>query len=47
MKKTAYFAFALLGLLLIARPWANVGTVDIRGVAYMLAGSMSAEAGVS
>jgi drug/metabolite transporter (DMT)-like permease len=32
--------FAVMSLL-IARPWSNVGTVDIRGVAYMLAGSMS------
>ena len=39
--KAAGVGLGFLGVLLIARPWSNVGTVDIRGVAYMLAGSMS------
>ncbi len=30
-----------LGILLIARPWTGVGEIDLAGVAYMLAGSMS------
>ena len=41
MIKAAGVGLGFLGVLLIARPWSNVGTVDIRGVAYMLAGSMS------
>ena len=41
MTKAAGVGLGFLGVLLIARPWSNVGTVDIRGVAYMLAGSMS------
>jgi drug/metabolite transporter (DMT)-like permease len=41
MTKAAGVSLGFLGVLLIARPWSNAGTVDIRGVAYMLAGSMS------
>ena len=41
MIKAAGVGLGFLGVLLIARPWSNVGTVDFRGVAYMLAGSMS------
>jgi drug/metabolite transporter (DMT)-like permease len=41
MIKAAGVGLGFLGVLLIARPWSNVCTVDIRGVAYMLAGSMS------
>ena len=41
MIKAAGVGLGFLGVLLIARTWSNVGTVDFRGVAYMLAGSMS------
>ncbi|HEX6649402.1 MAG TPA: DMT family transporter [Pyrinomonadaceae bacterium] len=39
--KAAGVALGFLGVLLIARPWSSVGAIDIRGVAYMIAGSIS------
>ena len=41
MAKAAGVALGFLGVLLIARPWSSVGSIDIRGVIYMLAGSIS------
>ena len=39
--KIAGVALGFLGVLLIVRPWTSVGAIDIRGVAYMVAGSIS------
>lgn len=39
--KAAGVALGFVGVLLIARPWASVGAIDIHGVAYMIAGSIS------
>lgn len=41
LTKAAGVGLGFLGVLLIARPWSNVGAVDLHGVAYMIAGSMS------
>ena len=41
LAKAAGVALGFLGVLLIARPWSSVGSIDIRGVIYMLAGSIS------
>ncbi|MGH9968381.1 MAG: DMT family transporter [Pyrinomonadaceae bacterium] len=41
MTKAAGVGLGFLGVLLIARPWSSVGTIDIRGVIYMIAGSLS------
>ena len=39
--KAAGILLGFLGVLLIARPWSSMDEIDIVGVAYMLAGSMS------
>ncbi len=39
--KAAGVALGFLGVLLIARPWSSMVEIDIVGVVYMLAGSMS------
>lgn len=41
LTKAAGVGLGFFGVLLIARPWSSVGAIDIRGVAYMLAGSLS------
>jgi drug/metabolite transporter (DMT)-like permease len=41
MAKIAAVALSFAGVLLIARPWSNSVTIDIRGVVYMIIGSMS------
>src|SRR5262245_33100443 len=40
--RAAGVGLGFLGVLLIARPWSSVGGIDLRGVAYMLAGSLCA-----
>ena len=39
--KAAGIGLGFLGVLLIARPWSTSGAIDIRGVVYMIAGSVS------
>ena len=39
--KAAGVALGFLGVLLIARPWSGSGGIDLAGVAYMIAGSLS------
>ena len=41
LTKAAGVALGFLGVLLIARPWSSVGAIDVRGVLYMIAGSIS------
>ena len=41
MTRAAGVGLGFLGVLLIARPWSSVGAIDILGVTYMIAGSMS------
>ena len=41
LTKAAGVGLGFLGVLLIARPWSSAGAIDIRGVAYMIAGSVS------
>jgi drug/metabolite transporter (DMT)-like permease len=41
MTKAAGLAVGFLGVLMIARPWSSSGAIDILGVTYMIAGSMS------
>jgi drug/metabolite transporter (DMT)-like permease len=41
LTKATGVALGFLGVLLIARPWSSVGAIDILGVVYMIAGSMS------
>ena len=41
MTKAAGVVLGFLGVLLIARPWAGPGEMDMAGVAYMIAGSLS------
>jgi drug/metabolite transporter (DMT)-like permease len=39
--KAAGVALGFFGVLLIARPWSGSGQIDVNGVAYMIAGSVS------
>jgi drug/metabolite transporter (DMT)-like permease len=39
--KAAGVALGFIGVLLIARPWSSAAAIDVRGVAYMIAGSLS------
>ena len=39
--KATGVVLGFLGVLLIARPWAGPGEIDVAGVAYMIAGSLS------
>lgn len=39
--KVAGVCLGFLGVLLIARPWSSSGAIDIRGVVYMIVGSLS------
>ena len=39
--KAAGVALGFFGVLLIARPWSGSGGIDVAGVAYMMAGSLS------
>ena len=41
MTKAAGVALGFVGVLLIARPWSSLGAIDVLGVIYMIAGSMS------
>ena len=41
LTKAVGVALGFLGVLLIARPWSTTGAIDIRGVVYMIAGSIS------
>jgi drug/metabolite transporter (DMT)-like permease len=41
LTKAAGVGLGFLGVLLIARPWSNAGGINIFGVAYMIAGSLS------
>jgi drug/metabolite transporter (DMT)-like permease len=41
LPKAAGVALGFLGVLLIARPWLGSGGIDVAGVAYMIAGSVS------
>jgi drug/metabolite transporter (DMT)-like permease len=41
MTKAAGVALGFFGVLLIARPWTSIGGIDLVGVVYMLAGSMT------
>lgn len=41
MKSVGGTLLGFVGILLIARPWTGVGDINLAGVAYMLAGSMS------
>ncbi len=41
LTKVAGVGLGFLGVLLIARPWSSAGAIDIRGVIYMIAGSVS------
>jgi len=41
LTKMAGVGLGFLGVLLIARLWSSVGAIDLRGVAYMIAGSIS------
>jgi drug/metabolite transporter (DMT)-like permease len=39
--KAAGVVLGFIGVLIIARPWSGAGEIDIAGVAYMIAGSLS------
>jgi len=41
LTKATGVALGCLGVLLIARPWSSPGGIDLAGVAYMIAGSLS------
>jgi len=41
LTKAAGVVLGFLGVLLIARPWSSIGAIDLRGVAYMIVGSIS------
>jgi drug/metabolite transporter (DMT)-like permease len=41
LTKAVGVGLGFLGVLLIARPWSSVGAIDVLGVAYMIAGSLS------